>query len=65
MMHVDALSIAQIQQGGVFYVKMEIQCLFLKGKGQCFDYAEKEEIQIEWNNVILWLWIHRKCTHKP
>lgn len=65
MIHVDALGMAQIQQGGVFYVKMETQRLFLKRKSQCFNYAEKEEIQIEWNNMILWLWIYRKCTHKP
>lgn len=41
MMHVDAFSVAHIQQGGVFYVKMETQQLLLNGEGRCFHCEAK------------------------
>lgn len=41
VVHVDALSVAHIQQCGVFYVKMETQQLLLNGESQCFHCQEK------------------------
>lgn len=36
-MHMYALSVADIQQGGVFYMNMEIQRVFLNRKIQSFQ----------------------------
>ena len=41
MMHVDALSVAHIQQGGIFYVTMEAQHIILNGESQRFHCEEK------------------------
>lgn len=43
MMHVYALSMADIQQSGVFYVTMEIQQVFLNGKIEGFHYQHKKK----------------------
>lgn len=42
MIHVDVLSVAPIEQGGVLNVKMETQQLILKGESQCFHCEEKK-----------------------
>lgn len=43
MMHVYALSVADIQQSGVFYVMMETQQVFPNGEIEGFHYQDKKK----------------------
>lgn len=54
VVHLDALSVAHIQQGGVFFVKMETQQLLLNGESQCFHCGEERLKNNNLNRINLY-----------
>lgn len=48
-MHMDADSMAGIQQGGVFIVKINRWELFLEGQNYCFFYKRDKNNKISWH----------------